>query len=50
MQAFHAFTKEYFPDGDAKCTFSIYGYAVSNTLEAVLQAAGDEFTRENVMK
>jgi ABC-type branched-subunit amino acid transport system substrate-binding protein len=50
MQDFQAFMAEYSPNGDARSTFSVYGYAAAKTLEAVLEAAGDELTRENVMQ
>ncbi|MEZ5933682.1 MAG: ABC transporter substrate-binding protein [Alphaproteobacteria bacterium] len=50
MRDFQAFMATYIPDGDAKSTFSAYAYGVAMTLEAVLEAAGDDLTRENVMK
>ena len=50
MQEFQTFMQEFFPNGDAKSTFSVYAYAVAKTLVAVLESAGDDLTRENVMK
>jgi branched-chain amino acid transport system substrate-binding protein len=44
------FMDKYFPDGDKSSTFTVYGYALSQTLVQVLKQCGDELTRENVMK
>ncbi len=45
-----AFMDKYYPDGDKKSTFTVFGYLVSQTLEQVLRQAGDDLTRENIMK
>ncbi|MFC4270090.1 ABC transporter substrate-binding protein [Sneathiella chungangensis] len=45
-----AFMTEYYPDGDLSSSFTVYGYLVAQTLEQVLKQAGDNLTRENVMK
>jgi branched-chain amino acid transport system substrate-binding protein len=45
-----AFMDKYFPEGDKTSTFSIYGYALAQTMVQVLKQCGDELTRENVMK
>jgi branched-chain amino acid transport system substrate-binding protein len=45
-----AFMEKYYPDGDRTSTFPVYGYAVTQTLVAVLKQCGDELTRANVMK
>jgi branched-chain amino acid transport system substrate-binding protein len=45
-----AFMDKYYPQGDKTSTFTVYGYAVSSTLLEVLKRAGDNLTRENVMK
>jgi branched-chain amino acid transport system substrate-binding protein len=50
MNDWRAFMDKYFPDGDKTSTFTVYGYAVAQTLERVLQQAGDDLTRENVMR
>jgi branched-chain amino acid transport system substrate-binding protein len=45
-----AFMDKYFPDGDKTSSFTVYGYTVAQTLHQVLKQAGDNLTRENVMK
>jgi ABC-type branched-subunit amino acid transport system substrate-binding protein len=50
MAAWGAFMDKYYPQGDKTSTFTVYGYAVSSTLLEVLKRAGDNLTRENVMK
>jgi branched-chain amino acid transport system substrate-binding protein len=45
-----AFMDKYYPDGNKLSSFTVYGYLVSQTLEQVLKQAGNELTRENVMK
>ena len=45
-----AFMDKYFPDGDKTSSFTAYGYTVAQTLHQVLKQAGDNLTRENVMK
>jgi len=41
---------KYFPDGDKTSSFTVYGYSVAQTMVQVLKQAGNELTRENVMK
>ena len=50
MKEWVAFMDKYFPDGDKTSTFTVYGYAVAQSLVQVLKQAGNELTRENVMK
>lgn len=45
-----AFMEKYFPEGDKTSSFTVYGYAVAQTLVQVLKQAGDDLTRANVMK
>ena len=45
-----AFMEKYYPDGDRTSIFTVFGYAVSQTMVQVLKQAGDDLTRENVMK
>ncbi len=45
-----AFMDKYFPDGDKTSSFTVYGYSVAQTLHQTLKQAGDNLTRENVMK
>jgi branched-chain amino acid transport system substrate-binding protein len=44
------FMTKFFPDGDRTSNFTVYGYAVAQTLEQVLKQCGDDLTHENVMK
>ncbi|HZW47832.1 MAG TPA: ABC transporter substrate-binding protein, partial [Microvirga sp.] len=50
MKEWGAFMDKYFPDGDRTSSFTVYGYTVAQTLVQVLKQAGDDLTRENVMK
>jgi branched-chain amino acid transport system substrate-binding protein len=44
------FMGKYFADGDKSSSFTVYGYAVAQTLVQVLTQCGNDLTRENVMK
>ena len=48
--AWKSFMAKYYPDGDLKDASNIYGYTVASTLHQVLKQAGDNLTRENIMK
>jgi branched-chain amino acid transport system substrate-binding protein len=50
MIAWNAFMDKYMPQGDKTSTFPVYAYAVTSTLVEVLKRAGDNLTRENIMK
>lgn len=45
-----AWMDKYNPGGDRKDNFNVYGYTVAQTLVKVLEQAGDNLTRANVMK
>ena len=45
-----AWMKKYLPNGNLGDTFNVYGYTVAQTLVQVLKQAGDDLSRENVMK
>jgi branched-chain amino acid transport system substrate-binding protein len=45
-----AFMAKYYPEGDLKDASNIYGYTVAATLQQVLKQAGDNLTRDNIMK
>jgi branched-chain amino acid transport system substrate-binding protein len=45
-----AFMDKYFPDGDRTSGFTVYGYAVAQTMTRVLEQCRDDLTRANVMK
>jgi ABC-type branched-subunit amino acid transport system substrate-binding protein len=42
--------QKYFPGGDLKDNLNVYGYTVAQTLVEVLKKAGDNLTRENIMR
>lgn len=44
------FMDSYYAEGDKTSAFSVYGYAVAQTLVTVLKQCGDDLTRANVMK
>ena len=50
FKAWDAFMNEYFPDGDKTDALTVYGWAVCHTLKQVLEQAGDDLSRENIMK
>ena len=45
-----AFMKKYYPEGDPKELNNAYGYMQSNMLMQTLKQAGNDLTRENVMR
>jgi len=45
-----AFMEKYYPDGDRTSAFTVYGYAVAETMAHVLRTCGDDLSRENIMK
>jgi branched-chain amino acid transport system substrate-binding protein len=50
VKKFDEFLKQYMPEGDRKDAYIMYGYNTAQTMAAVLKNAGDNLTRENVMK
>ena len=50
MKEWLAFMDKYYPGGDKTSSFTTYGYAVAQTMAQVLKQAGDDLTRDNVMK
>ena len=45
-----AWMKAYYPTGNLADSFNVFGYSVAQTMVQVLKQAGDNLTRENVMK
>jgi len=45
-----AWMAKYYPDGDLKNKMNAYGWAVCHTMKAALEQAGDDLSRENIMK
>lgn len=50
FQDWVAWMKKYYPGGNLTDGFNVYGYNVAQGLVEVLKKAGDNLTRENVMK
>jgi branched-chain amino acid transport system substrate-binding protein len=50
VKDYHAFMKQYYPDGDPTDRVCYNGYSASQLMVHVLKQCGDELTRENVMK
>jgi len=50
MLAWRAFMKKYYPDGSLTDASNTYGYSAARTMVQVLKQAGDNLTRENIMK
>ena len=49
MLEWRAFMDGHYPSGDRNSNLTVYGYAVAKALEHVLNAAGDDLSRDNVM-
>ncbi len=50
IKGWHAFMDKYYPEGDKANKFNAYGWAVCHTMIAVLEQAGDNLSRENIMR
>lgn len=50
MIAWRAFMDKYHPGGDQTSTFTAFGYAQCKTLKVTLEQAGDDLSRENIMR
>ncbi len=50
MREWRAWMAEYYPEGDPSDYLNVYGYVTAQLVEQVLRQAGDELTRENVMR
>lgn len=49
-KAWDAWMDKYYSGGDKQSSFNVFAYAVSYTMAEVLKRAGDDLTRENIMK
>ena len=49
-QDFAAFMKQYYPGGDPTDVLNLIGYSAAQTLVQTIKQAGDNLTRENLMK
>jgi ABC-type branched-subunit amino acid transport system substrate-binding protein len=45
-----AFMQKYYPGGDIKDNFNVFGYTMAQGIVQVLKQCGDNLTRENIMK
>ena len=50
MKRFYAFLAKYVPDANKADGSVVYGYGEAQTLAEVLKQAGDNLTRQNIMK
>jgi branched-chain amino acid transport system substrate-binding protein len=50
MKKFYAFLAKYAPDANKADASVVYGYGQAQTMVQVLKQAGDNLTRENIMK
>ena len=50
VKKFHAFMKQYYPEGDAGDGGNSYGYVVAQVVEQVLKQCEGDFSSKNVMK
>ncbi len=50
MREWREWMRKYYPAGDASDYLNVYGYVTAQILAQVLRQAGDELTRENVMR
>ena len=50
IKHFDAFLAKYFPEGNREDSSVVIGYNYAQTMIHVLQACGDDLTRENIMK
>jgi branched-chain amino acid transport system substrate-binding protein len=50
VKQWEAFMKKYHPEGNLNDAFNIYGYSVAVTVQQVLKQAGNNLTRENIMR
>jgi branched-chain amino acid transport system substrate-binding protein len=50
IRRFDAFLMKYFPEGNREDNLVLIGYNFAQTMIHVLQACGDDLTRENIMK
>ena len=49
-QDYEAWMKKYYPAGDVADSLNVNGYSIAQTMVQVLKQAGDNLTRENIMK
>jgi branched-chain amino acid transport system substrate-binding protein len=50
IKKWQTFMKKYYPEGSLIDNSNVYGYTVASTLHQVLKQAGNDLTRENIMR
>jgi branched-chain amino acid transport system substrate-binding protein len=50
VKTWSAFMDKYYPDGDRRNNYTVYGYVATQLLVQVLRQCGDDLTRANVMR
>jgi branched-chain amino acid transport system substrate-binding protein len=50
MKKFDEFLKAYMPEADRSDAYIMYGYNTAQTMAAVLKNAGDDLTRDNILR
>ena len=50
MKQWRDFMAKYYPDGDVNDASNVYGYGAAMTMVQVLKQAGNDLSRENIMK
>jgi branched-chain amino acid transport system substrate-binding protein len=50
MKEWRAFMAKYYPEGNLKDVFNVYGYSTAQTMVQVLKQAGNDLSRANIMK
>ena len=50
IKEWRAFMTKYYPKGDRSNAFNVYGWAVCSLMIDTLERAGDDLSRENIMK
>lgn len=50
VQEYLAFMAQYYPEGAPEDGYNIYGYMIAHAIEEVISRAGNNLTRENILK
>jgi hypothetical protein len=50
MKRWRAFMDSYYPEGDRKNLYTVYGYSAAELLVQVLKKCGDDLSRDNIMQ
>ncbi|WP_424830349.1 ABC transporter substrate-binding protein [Ruegeria sp.] len=50
MNEWRTFMADYYPEGDVSSWLNVYGWSVCSIMQHVLEQAGDDLSRENIME